>query len=92
MLDPKVRDAVARSSVQGLIKFLNTIPGSTVPLAFLPDRPRRAQAASDGAGGVVVSWQAPLSGEAYGQAPTGYRIYRSLNAMVLTRASTSATC
>jgi hypothetical protein len=79
LLDPKVRDAVARSSVQGIVKFLNSLAGSTVPLSFAPDRPRRAQVVADGAGNVVVSWQAPLSGPAYGDAATGYRIYRSPN-------------
>lgn len=77
MLDPKVRDVVGRSSVHGIIKFLNALPGSTVPLAFPPDRPRQVQAVHDGAGGVVVSWIAPLVGDAYGDAPTGYRLYRS---------------
>jgi len=79
LLDPKVRDAVARSSVHGIIKFLNALSGSTVPLAFAPVAPERVQAVHNGSGGIVVSWIAPPAGEAFGNAPTGYRIYRSTN-------------
>ncbi|MCP4248019.1 MAG: hypothetical protein GY778_13305, partial [bacterium] len=79
LLDPKVRDAVGRASVHAIIKFLNSLAGSTVPLAFAPVAPERVQAVHNGSGGVVVSWIAPPSGEAYGQAPTGYRVYRSTN-------------
>ncbi|MBN1492406.1 MAG: N-acetylmuramoyl-L-alanine amidase, partial [Phycisphaerae bacterium] len=79
LLDPKVRDAVGRSSMHGIIKFLNSISGGAVPLTFPPDRPRRVQAVHNGTGGIVLSWQAPLAGEAYGGAATGYRVYRSSN-------------
>ncbi|GJM26409.1 MAG: xanthan lyase [Phycisphaerae bacterium] len=79
LLDPKVRDAVARSSVHGVIKFLNAQAGSTIPLAFLPTQPRNPRAIHDGSGGITLSWDTPLTGEAYGDAPTGYRVYRSSN-------------
>ncbi len=79
LLDAKVRDAVSRSSVHALIKFLHNISGGAVPLAFPPDRPRRLQAVHDGAGGVTVTWQAPPSGEAWGGPATSYRVYRSAN-------------
>ena len=79
LLDPKVRDGLARSSLHGLIKFLNVQPGSTVPLAFLPTQPRNPQAIHDGNGGITLSWDTPLIGEAHGDAPTGYRVYRSTN-------------
>jgi hypothetical protein len=79
LLDGKVRDAVARSCMHGIIKFLNNISGGAVPLVFPPDRPRRVQVFHNGSGGVIISWQPPLSGEAYGNPATGYRIYRSTN-------------
>jgi len=79
LLDPKVRDAVARSSVHGIVKFLNNISGGAVPLAFAPTQPRQARAIADGTGQVTLTWQAPMTGEAYGQAATGYRVYRSTN-------------
>lgn len=77
LLDPKVRSAVGRSSVHGIVKFLNTLPGSQIPLNFAPAEPRFVRAEHDGAGGVIVAWSAPQTGEAYGGAPTGYRVYRS---------------
>lgn len=75
--DVKVRDALGRASMHGIIKFLNSISGGAVPLAFPPDRPRRVQVVHNGSGGIVVSWQAPLSGEAYGDPAAGYRVFRS---------------
>ncbi len=79
LLNPKVRNAVARSTLQGMIKFLNSLPGSTVPLAYPPEAPENVRAVHNGAGGVIVSWNAPPSGGANGHAATGYRIYRSSN-------------
>ncbi|UCG17214.1 MAG: lamin tail domain-containing protein [Phycisphaerales bacterium] len=79
MRDPKVRDAVGRSCVHGIVKFLNSLEGSTIPLDFAPMPPRKFQAVHNGSGGVVLTWIVPLVGEAYGDAPTGYRVYRSTN-------------
>lgn len=79
LLDPKVRDAVARSSVHGIVKFLNNISAGAIPLSFAPTAPRQVRAIADGTGQVTLIWQAPITGEAYGQAATGYRVYRSSN-------------
>ena len=79
LLNPAVRAAVARSAVQGLIMFLNDLPGSTVPRAFAPSPPESVAAVHDGAGNVVVSWTVPPSGGALGDPATGYRVYRSSN-------------
>jgi hypothetical protein len=73
-----VRQALARASLQGVIKFLNQLAGSTVPLAFLPDPPQKLRAVTSG-DNVVLSWAAGPVGGAYGDAATGYRMYRSLN-------------
>ncbi len=75
----KVRNAAARSTLQGIIMFLNSLPGSGVPLVFPPDPPEGVQAVHDGNGNVVVSWSAPPSGGASGDPPSGYKIYRSTN-------------
>jgi hypothetical protein len=77
--DCKVRNATARASLHGMIKFLHNLSGSTVPLAFLPDSPQRVQAVTNLDGSVTVSWTAPPSGGASGDAATGYKIYRSTN-------------
>ncbi len=77
LLNATVRNAVARSTLQGMIMFLNSLPGSTVPLVFLPDPPEQVQAVHDEFGNIVVSWTAPPTGGASGGAATGYRVYRS---------------
>lgn len=77
--DCRVRSAMARSCVQGIIRFLNSLPDSTVPLAFPPHTPRAVRAEDAGGGDVVLTWQAPLSGDAYGDPATGYVIYESSN-------------
>jgi hypothetical protein len=77
--DDRVRAAAARASVQGIIRFLNWMPGSTVPLAFAPDTPRNVQAVDAGNGNVTLSWVAPLSDGARGDPATGYVIYQSTN-------------
>ncbi|QOJ13403.1 MAG: N-acetylmuramoyl-L-alanine amidase [Planctomycetia bacterium] len=75
--DPRVRDAMGRSCVHGIIRFLNTLPGSAVPLAFAPHTPRSPRVIDQGGGNVLVSWTAPLADGARGDAATGYVIYQS---------------
>jgi len=75
--DPKVRNAVARSCLYGMIDFLSILPGSAIPKVFLPEPPENVQAVHSGDGTVVVSWTAGPSGVPYGDAPAGYKIYRS---------------
>ncbi len=77
--DPRVRSAMARSCVHGIIKFLNTLPGSEIPLAFAPDTPRNVRATDAGNGNITLSWEAPLSDGARGDAATGYVVYTSEN-------------
>ncbi len=77
--DCRVRAALAKSSVQAIIRFLNSLPSSTVPLAFPPDTPRTVRAVDAGGGNVSLSWQAPLYDSAHGDAATGYVIYESTN-------------
>ncbi|HEY3243435.1 MAG TPA: hypothetical protein VGM03_08790 [Phycisphaerae bacterium] len=73
-----VRQALARASVQGMIKFLHQLSGSTVPLVFLPEPPQKPRVITSGSN-VVVTWAAGPNGGAYGDPPTGYRVYRSSN-------------
>lgn len=78
MRDPKVRNAVARATVQGTIRFFNGLNASN-PLVMPPDMPTLVRALSDNAGNVTISWTSPGSGAVVGDAPTGYRIYTSSN-------------
>ena len=75
--DARVRRAMARACVHGIIKFLNTLPGSQVPLAFAPDTPRDLRVEDLGGGDVRISWAAPLSDGARGDAAAGYVVYQS---------------
>jgi hypothetical protein len=75
--DPRVRSAMARACVHGLIRFLNTLPGSQVPLAFAPATPEDVAAVDAGGGDVLLTWQPPLSNGALGDPATGYVIYQS---------------
>ncbi len=77
--DSRIRSAMARSCVQGIIRFLNTLPGSEVPLAFAPDTPRYVRAEDAGGGDIVVTWDTPLSDGARGDPAAGYVVYQSSN-------------
>lgn len=78
MRDPKVRNAVARSSVQGTIRYFNAVNAAN-PLLMPPDAPTQVRALSNSSGTVTISWTAPVSGAVAGDAPTGYRVYTSTN-------------
>jgi hypothetical protein len=77
--DCRVRQAMARASLHGIIRFLNTLPGSQVPLAFLPDTPRFVRATDLGNGEVQLAWEPPLADDARGDPATGYVVYTSTN-------------
>jgi hypothetical protein len=77
--DQRIREALGRTSVQGIIRFLNSLPNSQVPLAFPPVAPDNFRVEDIGGGDVKLSWAAPISGPAYGDAATGYVVYASTN-------------
>ncbi len=77
--DARVRAVMARACVHGIIRFLNTLPDSEVPLNFAPDTPRYVRAEDLGGGDVRISWQPPLSDDARGDPATGYVVYQSDN-------------
>lgn len=76
--DPVARRLIAMSSYQGIVKHLAT-NNPTVPLALLPEPPTSVRAVNSGVGRVTLSWAAPVSGGAFGDAATGYVVYRSPN-------------
>ncbi len=77
--DPKVRRAMARACVHGIIRFLDTLPGNQIPLAFAPDTPRNFRIEDLGGGDIQLSWTTPLADDARGDAATGYVVYESSN-------------
>jgi hypothetical protein len=79
MRDPKVRDALARATYQGMIKYFRAVDGSTTPQTQLPAAVTGVHAQTTAAGSVTISWQPPAANSYLGDAPTGYRIYASTN-------------
>jgi hypothetical protein len=76
--DPKVRDAAAKSSVHGIISYFHTF-GGLANTTKLPDPPTDVRATTDSGGNVTISWTPGPSGNPYGDAATGYRVYTSTN-------------
>jgi hypothetical protein len=76
--DPKVRDATARATYQGAVKYFHSLDGVT-SLTMLPGRVIAAQAEVIDADSVQISWTSPLANSYNGDAPTGYLIYGSTN-------------
>ena len=74
MRDPKVRLAVAKASMQAVVRYMNTYAGA--PLAFLPDAPQNLRTSGTANGSVTLNWSAPVSVGGSGT-PTGYVVYRS---------------
>jgi hypothetical protein len=72
--DPRVRNAMARASYQGIVRYMNEFDGA--PLIFLPEPPANVRALAGASGGIVVSWSPPAAG---GGSATGYQVYRSTN-------------
>ncbi len=76
--DPKFRDAAARATLQGVVRYFNSLDVST-PLVMAPGEATNVSAESNGVGQVTVSWLGPVANSYVGDAPTGYMIYGSTN-------------
>jgi hypothetical protein len=75
--DPKVRQWIARSSVQGAVKYFNTYGGGA--LNFAPDSPTNVRARTQPNGDVILNWDAPAASDPTGDAATGYIIESSVD-------------
>ncbi|HRK29910.1 MAG TPA: hypothetical protein PLD59_02440 [Tepidisphaeraceae bacterium] len=78
MRDPKVRNAVGRSSYQATVQYFANFGGVSNPVN-LPDAPANVQATTNAAGDVTLRWTPPAANSVVGDAATGYRIYSSSN-------------
>src|SRR4051794_37856643 len=76
---PQVRDAVARATYKGLVKYFRAVDNNTTPKTALPPPVTHVHAQSDETGSVVVSWAAPEIESYSGDAPTSYWVYTSLD-------------
>ncbi len=79
MRDPKIRDAVARATYQGLIKYFRAVDGNVTPATQMPAAVTGVHAESNAVGSVTLSWLPPTANAYAGDAATGYRIYGSTN-------------
>ncbi|HVT30072.1 MAG TPA: fibronectin type III domain-containing protein [Lacipirellulaceae bacterium] len=77
--DPKVRDAIARATYHGLIKYFRAVDNEQTPAIASPPPVTGAHVESNTAGSVTISWLPPKAGRYEGGTPTGYRIYASTN-------------
>jgi hypothetical protein len=79
MREANVRDAVARATYQGMIKYFRSVDSNTTPATELPPPVTNVRAVSDAAGSVTINWTPPVADALAGGAATGYRIYASTN-------------
>ncbi len=77
--DPRVRDALARSTYQGMIKYFRAVDGNSTPATTLPSPVTDVYARTDSSGSVTLSWSPPAANSYAGDAASGYRIFASLN-------------
>ncbi|WP_428305893.1 fibronectin type III domain-containing protein [Lacipirellula sp.] len=77
--DARVRDAAAKASYQGIVKYFRAVDGNSTPLTMLPGKVTQVRAEGASAGSVKISWTPPTANSYNGDAPIGYRIYGSTN-------------
>lgn len=78
--DPKARDQIARSMLQGTLEYFDVWGGLNSPVS-LPTAPTNVRAVSNASGEVTINWAAGPSTPASvnGAAPTGFRVYASVD-------------
>jgi len=77
--NPVFRQIVARAVYQGVVKYFAARDGDA-NYKLLPEPPTGFAVRNDGAGHIALTWVAPPSSAhsgLYGDAATGYRVYRS---------------
>ncbi len=77
--DPRVRDAIGRSTCQGLIRFFHAIDGGETPETLPPGPVGGVSARTTAAGVVTLGWAASADPQDDGDKPTDYVIYSSTN-------------
>jgi len=80
MRDPKGRDQIARSMLQGTIEYFQNHTGLTNTTS-LPTPPVNVRAVSHASGEVTIHWAAgpTTPSSVYGAAATGFRVYASVD-------------
>ncbi|MBX7245120.1 MAG: fibronectin type III domain-containing protein [Candidatus Sumerlaeaceae bacterium] len=76
---PLARRAVARTALKSVLKFMNQYDPTHPSMTLLPEPPIALAVSTGDNDSVKVSWSAPATVPGGGSAPTGYRVYHSLN-------------
>ncbi|QEG36476.1 golvesin C-terminal-like domain-containing protein [Bythopirellula goksoeyrii] len=79
MRDADFRAAAARATVQGLVRYFNSVDGGATTIIMAPGKATGLRAETVGSGSVTVSWDAPSANTYNGDAATGYMVYGSTN-------------
>jgi hypothetical protein len=79
MRDPRVRDALARATYQGLLTYFRTVDNNSTPQTRLPAAVTDVRVESSEASMAKVSWEPPAANSYLGDEATGYRVYASTN-------------
>jgi hypothetical protein len=82
MRDPKGRDQIARSVLQGTVQYFSLYGSPVVANTNLPSAPTNVRVVSNASGAVTLNWSPGLSSPAsvYGNPATGYKVYASVDA------------
>lgn len=77
--DPKARDALARATYHGLLKYFRAVDNNETSTTKLPATPIGIHVSVGGPGRATVSWKMPEANPQLGDAASGFRVYASLN-------------
>ncbi|MEN0110275.1 MAG: fibronectin type III domain-containing protein, partial [Planctomycetota bacterium] len=77
--DPRVRDAISRATVQGLVDFFRQIGDLSVSDVPVPDRIDELSGVTNAPGEVTLNWTADLPFGAVDGPATGFMVYASTN-------------
>ncbi len=77
LVQPGFRRSVGRSTLQGIVRFLNRATEGRVPIVNLPDSPGQVSARSTTEGTVALVWESPAQSSIGGDPATGFVVYQS---------------
>lgn len=77
--DPRVRDAIARATYQGVVDYFRAVDGGQTPDADAPPRVQALSGFSAAPGQVTLRWTPGAASGFAGGAADGYRVYASKN-------------
>ncbi|TWT37419.1 AmiA-like protein [Posidoniimonas corsicana] len=79
MRDPRVRDAIARATYQGIVDYFHAIDSGATPDTDAPGQPTDVWVETKTAGEAVVHWTAGAANGYAGGPAAGFTVYASTN-------------